>query len=502
MSDSSTLLLRADASSRIGTGHVMRCLALAQAWQDAGGRAHFASAHDLGSLGARLAADGFDCTRIDAEAGSQGDALATAQLAHDLRAGWVVVDGYHFDARYQQALKAAGPRVLLLDDYGGAGHYHAGLVLNQNLGADAAWYARREPDTRLLLGTRYALLRREFRPWRCWKRTVPEAARKVLVTLGGADPDNRTLLVVEALERIAALGLEAIVVVGASYGHLATLRDHRGRIDIRRNVTDMPALMAWADVAVAAGGTTSWERALLGLPSLVLVLADNQTAVAAACEQAGLAVNLGRAEHLPSGRLAEELTALLENRERRLAMAQKGRECVDGNGATRVAGELGREPASGLLRPASAEDCRFLWELANEPAVRAVSFTGEPIPWESHCRWFAARLADPRCVLLIVTDVRGAPLGQVRFDRDPEQKQAVISVSLAPASRGRGLGVSVIREASRDLLATGQADSVLALVKIDNDASRRAFLKAGFVEDGTTEVRGSPALRLVMRRAG
>ncbi len=159
------LLIRADASPEIGTGHVMRCLALAQAWQDKGGQATVAMALAAPSIQARLEAEGLGIKRITAQVGSAEDAAQVIQIARQLQAAWVVIDGYRFTGSYQQALKDAGLGLVCIDDEATAEHYYADVILNQNLHADAGLYAKREGYTRLLLGTRYALLRREFRRW-------------------------------------------------------------------------------------------------------------------------------------------------------------------------------------------------------------------------------------------------------------------------------------------------------------------------------------------------
>ena len=268
------LVIRADADSRLGTGHVMRCLALAQAWQDAGGRALFLMAPAPPALKTRLLSEGMEVLALEHGSGSPEDARETAQLARSRGADWVVVDGYHFGADYQRLIKDSGLRLLCIDDYGHAAHYSADLVLNQNINATEELYPSREANTRLLLGTRYVLLRREFWPWRGWRREIPAVARKVLVTLGGGDPDNVTLKVIQALAQVEIEGLEAVVVVGAANPHLqelqAVVKDLPFPIRLESNVTNMPELMAWADVAITAGGSTCWESAFMGLPALRL----------------------------------------------------------------------------------------------------------------------------------------------------------------------------------------------------------------------------------------
>ncbi len=347
---SECLLIRADASARMGTGHVMRCLALAQAWRRNGGSAIFASAEMTDALKTRLVGAGFQCMRLAVTPGTRDDAAITGEMAKSQDASWVVADGYGFGLDYQRAVKAAGLRLLFLDDYGHAGEYVADFVLNQNLTPDPALYARRSPHTRLLLGTQYVLLREEFLRWRNWKREIPAIARKVLVTLGGADPDNVTGKVIEALR---GLDVEAKIVVGGSNSHLEQLRSQvsslspqqtgrkleTGRLSRCELVVDsqeMPALMAWADVAIAAGGTTSWELAFMGLPSVMIVLADNQRALSEIAERSGLGRSLGWHADLTPKEIAAAILELAADRQWRERISKCGRRMMDGLGTTRV----------------------------------------------------------------------------------------------------------------------------------------------------------------------
>jgi UDP-2,4-diacetamido-2,4,6-trideoxy-beta-L-altropyranose hydrolase len=266
--------------------------------------------------------------------GSAGDAETTGTCARELGAAWVVVDGYQFGADYQRRLKDAGLRVLFFDDYGHAGDYCADLVLNQNLGADAAHYATRASHTRLLLGTRYVLLRREFLAWRGWQREIPPVARRILVTMGGGDLDNVTGRVAEVLR---SLNLEARVVVGGSNPHLAALTAAvRHPSCVIHDARNMPELMAWADVAVTAGGSTSWELAFMGLPSLILVLAHNQEAAANALSRQHVAINLGWQTHLAEQELVARLSEVIHSAALRRTLSQQGRQLVDGLGARHV----------------------------------------------------------------------------------------------------------------------------------------------------------------------
>jgi UDP-2,4-diacetamido-2,4,6-trideoxy-beta-L-altropyranose hydrolase len=320
----------------------MRCLALAQVWQDAGGRTVFAMAETTTAVEERLRSEGVEVARLAGAAGTQEDADHTARLAAKHQAEWVVVDGYQFGAEYQSSVKKAGRAILFVDDNGHAGHYSADLVLNQNPYASEDFYRNRDSGTKLLLGLEYAMLRREFRRWRNRWRDKPKVSSKVLVTLGGSDAGNLTLRVIEALEHVQPATLEATIVAGGSSAYTGELEAAaaKARVRLLRNVTSMPELMAWADIAVSGSGTTVLELAFMGVPAILLVTAENQRSNAQAWERLGLAQNLGDPAHLSAEQLAGAVSALIVDRERRTTMARSARTLVDGLGADRVAAKL------------------------------------------------------------------------------------------------------------------------------------------------------------------
>jgi RimJ/RimL family protein N-acetyltransferase len=150
------------------------------------------------------------------------------------------------------------------------------------------------------------------------------------------------------------------------------------------------------------------------------------------------------------------------------------------------------------LRFVNAEDCKRIWEWANDPTIRSVSFSSEPIPWENHCRWFSAKLLDPNCLFFIALSPGNIPIGQIRYEVNG--KEAVVSVSLAPDQRGKGYGSHVIQLASQNLFSSTSVELIHAYIKPDNLSSIRAFARAGFSDSGFVEVRGSLALDYIMRR--
>jgi len=338
------LILRADASVAIGTGHVMRCLALAQAGMDAGGRAVFAMAVSTPAIRALLESASCEVVMVTAEAGTAEDARQTIIIAHERQASWIVVDGYPFTAEYQRVLKAAGCKVLFLDDYAHAAHYTGDVVLNQNAYANEAMYRAREPHTRLLLRPRYALLRRDFISWRGWKREIAPTAHKVLITMGGSDPENVTDLVIAALSGVP--GIEATVVVGGSNPHFeerAQIAPQPGSgFRLQKNVSNMPELMAWADIAISGAGTTCWEMCLLQLPMMLIDLAENQKAIAGSLAGSGAAIHLGSSATVTKEEIATRVAGLLASQSERAKLSERCGELVDGRGTERVLSELAR----------------------------------------------------------------------------------------------------------------------------------------------------------------
>jgi UDP-2,4-diacetamido-2,4,6-trideoxy-beta-L-altropyranose hydrolase len=338
---SASLIIRADANVAIGTGHVMRCLALAQAWQDVGGTAAFAATEIPSGIETRLSAESFEVLRLSSSAGIKEDASQTAALAQERRSVWIVVDGYQFGSDYQRALKAAGFKVLFLDDYGHAPHYCADIVLNQNLCADERKYSNRESHTQLLLGARYCLLRREFNAWREWQREFPSIASKILVTVGGSDPENMTLLIVQALRSAAVPDLEAVIVVGGGNPHLASVQravcDSGLKLRVVTNVANMPELMAWADLAVSGAGSTCWEMCWLGLPALLICVAPNQESSAQCLAEKGAALLLNHSSEVTTSAIVTAVEELAHARILREQIYRSSRELVDCHGASRVA---------------------------------------------------------------------------------------------------------------------------------------------------------------------
>ncbi len=494
MPDQPAILIRADAGPRHGFGHVMRCLALAQAAADAGCPVAWATAECPEGARGRLATEDIVPIAIEALPGSPDDAVATVAAARQAQASSIILDGYHFTPDYQDLLTSANARVLYLDDNGIFPRYPAQLILNQNLYAATKLYPEKA-DEDLLLGPPYLLLRREFRQTRARHEAdaVPSDSRRIIVTFGGCDGAGWTDRALSALSTVTAYRLHITVVIGAGNARCEAIAKAAAasphHVSLVANPPDMAALMRHADLVVSAAGTTVWELATLGMPAVILPVADNQLRIAETMAALGVAQSLGWHEQATEADLAAAVGSLLDDEPRRHAMAAAGRQLADGLGAERVLRELRDKPGATVLRPAALADVTALWNLANQPEVRRNSFSPEPIPFAGHARWFTGRLASPASRIQVLVR-NGRLLGQIRHDRRPDGSAAEIDIAVAPAGRGQGLGRRLITETANAACRELAVSVLHATVFADNFPSLELFRRCGFAMAGTETCAG------------
>lgn len=494
------IVFRADASFRIGSGHVMRCLTLADALRERGADCLFLSRAHEGHLLDTIRARGHHavalgllprtpppCGRGDYHlwlgATQAQDAEACAARI-ETPADWLVVDHYGLDAQWEDLMRPKARRILALDDLADRDH-SADMLLDQNHYRDqeTRYEGRILPTCTRLLGPAHALLRPEFARARSATRSGP--IQRVLVFFGAADARNLAGLALEALHGPELSNLEVEAVASPSSPHypaLQALAAARPRTLLHGHVPDMAALMARADLALGAGGTATWERLCVGLPALVVTLADNQVRLARDLAEEGWIRLLGPAQEMNVESFRRSLREALADPEALRAQAREGGRRVDGLGAGRVAEILARgvPPEDWEVRAARPEDSRLYWHWANDPDVRRQAFNADPIPWETHQAWFARRIADTDTTLLVVDSPQG-PVGQVRFER--EGAEAVIDYAIARQFRGLGLGQALMARAMEAYAqGSGAGLPLVGEVKLGNPASAKVFLALGFEE--------------------
>ncbi len=331
------LIIRADGGATIGAGHLMRCLALAAEWRRRGGRVTLLSDAPAALLAPYV---GLKATIIPCPDAAP-ELLRTC--LRDMPPAWVVLDGYHFTVEHQRAVRAAGHWLLLLDDMGILPAYEAHLLLNQNV--DAHVLRRKYPaDADCLLGTRYVLLREDFAGQPPPERHFSGIARRLLLTMGGADPQDLTSRFLKLFNRISAETLEIAVLAGGANRHLESIEQAAGasrhKVAIWRNSDTVREHMEAAELAVSAVGITCYEMAYLGLPSVIVPYARNQYGAAEYLHRHGIMKSLGPSAELDETKASEEIAALLEQPAQREALSIAGVQLVDGRGAARVTEEM------------------------------------------------------------------------------------------------------------------------------------------------------------------
>lgn len=464
------IVFRADGNSRIGLGHVVRSLALAQMLK--------------GEFSCVFAVQGPDqelkrqlrevCDQVIALPVREVSQAEAAYLAEELLrpTDVVVLDGYSFDTAYQQRIKQRGCALVCIDDIH-AYHFASDAVINVAGGVAGEKYET-APYTKLLLGPKYALLRPPFLKAAREERRLPEHGLRLLLNLGGADPENHTLRLAKQLAEDKS-NSHIEIVVGGAYKHLPELKEWlegKERIRLHRNLgaEEMCRLMKSCAVAVTSASGVAYEYAAVGGLLFVLQTATNQQGLYGFLTQSGVARRYEELKSLkPEGAEAEF------NRQVRVQ-----RECFDGGSAERLREEFRRLSlaASLRLRVATEDDLLLVYGWNNDPEVRRQSFNPEPIPLANHQAWFAARLQDGSTPIYIV-EAAGEAAGQIRFN--VTGGTARISYLIGGAYRGKGLGHMVLLKGVVRLLQDcPELRLVEGLVQQDNLASVKAFEKAGF----------------------
>lgn len=515
---------RTDASLAIGTGHVMRCLTLADAVRAHGAGCDFICREQPGHLMELIRARGFPVHELPpCETSQQGqdgdetvgpahstwlgcdwsiDAKQTSEVLASLNPDWLVVDHYALDSRWENALRAYCKKLMVIDDLADRPHV-CDLLLDQNLGRIPADYAHLVPECcAVLAGPQFALLRPEFAALRAYslnRRKVP-VLKQLLVFMGGVDQTNATGQVLEALKTCPLpADCKIIVVMGGKAPWLGKVRDIAASMPwttvVQVDIGDMAQAMLESDLAIGAAGATSWERCCLGLPTILVPIAENQLSGALALSASGAATLLNEVRELESG-LVEKIK-LLQSNQKLKKMSDVAASVCDGRGGSLAISVLQYMTDKKLvLRRAEKSDEELLYKWANDPLTRANAFNTESINWSTHKAWYWNRLANADgCLIVIASLSTGMPCGQVRFERH-EDGSWIIDYSLAPEFRGLGLGRTLLAKALILLSSTVPNAIVEGRVKVANTPSRRIFESLGF--SGSV---GKTGNEIVFRRA-
>lgn len=490
------IAFRVDASATIGTGHVMRCLTLADTLMQQGASCRFISRHLPNYLQVLIESKGHQSIRVSdgstAETSDElphahflgtsqaQDAEQTRAALKNLKPAWLVIDHYAIDYRWESSLRPFTDKLMVIDDLADRDH-DCDLLVDQNLYPDMdRRYREKIPKmAEALLGAKYAILRQEFSEARKRAQVRTGQARRILIFFGGMDTANYTLPVLRAIKSSQLKALKVDVVIGAehptreSISNICQDQGYRCHIQTKK----MAELLLQADLAIGAGGSTSWERCCLGLPSLAYIVAPNQEALTGHADSLGI-LKVGRADIHDFKALRGELRTFIEADAERECISSACLNRIDARGTHRIVARM--SPTALQLRAATLDDAKRLFHWRNHPVIREVSTQSDPIVWETHEQWFQNVMQDANRLVYIAEHGKHA-IGVIRFDI--MRNSAAVSLYLAPDQFGRGHGTRLLLMGEQKLLSERpELGQIQATVMEGNQASHKLFKRCGYVK--------------------
>jgi UDP-2,4-diacetamido-2,4,6-trideoxy-beta-L-altropyranose hydrolase len=472
------IVFRADASREIGGGHIIRCLTLADKFEEAGFDVAFVCCSESLAIVPRL-----DGREILQASGHVDQDVQLMRNRWPLGVGVLIVDHYELDATFERACRGWTKRIVVIDDLADRPH-DCDLLVDTTIGRSINDYRQWVHEAALVLvGPEFALLRPEYAAQR--KRSSERRLNtmnpdRVMVALGLTDVGGKTIEIVDSLLDCAQVAqIDAVVGnVAPSKLDLQRRAASEPRLKVHVDISHLAEIMAYADLAIGGAGTTSWERCCLGLPSVTLVLADNQREIACQLHEAGAAMMLP--DDTPSEKVAEVCISMLSTPAALHQMCRAAMALVDGRGAERVSRTVmalfeDRVSRAGHLhlRPATMSDSQLVWQWRNDPLSQRASRNTDPVPWDQHERWFANVIADDDSIILLGL-LRNVPAGIVRFQRLADQEYEV-SINLAAEVRGKGVGTLLLAASCDALEHQRSISKIVAEIRIWNEVSLRVF---------------------------
>lgn len=453
----------------------MRCLTLAERLAARGWTCRFA----VGSETQQLAPSVVRYAPIFVSGAPEEEVKTLADAIPD-GCELLIVDHYDRDAAFETSCRVFARVILVIDDLANRQH-DCDLLLDQTLGrADADYRALVPKACRLLLGPSYALLRPQFgaaRQTALARRHAKKPIQRIFVSFGASNSRGVGVRIVRAL---MSLMPDVVVHFAGWFGsELDSLRlEYPDRVIAHGPVNDVTTLMTEADFAIGAGGTMSWERCALGLPTALIVLADNQAALSARLSQAGAILLLGSTD-IDCVDAAKRIANLATDADSLAKMSAAAAAIVDGCGAGRVVVEVDpprtRFGVPIWLRPVRAKDADMMYAWQTESGARTYTRNPDPPSKAEHVEWFRKRTRLGSGLFSVICHGT-EDCGVVRCD---PVEGGVFEVTILIAGRFRGYGIAApALTVAASMMAPA---SLIAEIHPNNEPSRRAFLAAGFV---------------------
>jgi UDP-2,4-diacetamido-2,4,6-trideoxy-beta-L-altropyranose hydrolase len=481
------VVFRVDASGEVGFGHLSRCINLAEALRNRGNEVSFVCRDDEAKSFRALENRLFATVLLPMPAAGEvvdqhEDALQTIQALQGRHPDWLVVDTYLLDKEWERSMRPHVAKIAVIEDLFGREH-DCDLIIDQNYSERSVQsFEKFVPKTcEFLLGPRFALIGEQFKRLRNLKSKPTTDLKRIFVFCGGSDPQNLTQLAVDEIS-CGDLGNVAVdVVVGAqnkTFNRKAEV-NLSANIEIHDAGDEFARIMSTADLAIGAGGTTLWERMCLGIPSIVVSIADNQNPACEKLGRDGFINYLGGQSSLNPGAIRDAVVGFKTEYATLFDQAERGQILVDGRGCERVAEVMCPSDESDLaVRLARLDDCVDFFNWANDPSVREQSFSTATIRWSDHKKWFSEKIGSMASEVYVV-EASGLPIGQVRFEKS--LKVAEINYSLDKIVRNRRWA-SVMLEMAMKKFSKKCSSMLIARVKSSNIKSSAVFKQLGFLE--------------------
>ncbi len=490
--------VRTDANNTVGTGHLHRCLNI--------GRELVARGHEVTLLLGRNSwmsstkqlDEMFDSYQLSDSVNSftigssisatplhevMQDARSTSAYLQSKSIDWLIVDHYSLGDAWVDEVKMRGDcRVLAIDDLGRS-WTKADLLLDSALNA-GMFYSSFPKTGAGLFGPTYVPLNPAYKTPLITRKGDNE---KNIITLffGGADSPNATATTLKALSSLMRKDLVVCAVVGDLNPNKNSLKAEYDspRVHFLEPADSLFEYLQASDGFLGGGGTTTWERLCLGVPSATISIAENQVQMSNDLAKAGCLIYLGGTTEVSDDTIRMTVGRLLDDHEFRRESSLQGRLLVDGFGSSRICEAMyPTDPKKITFRPVRPSDCLLLFRWVNDPGVRNSSLDSNSISWPTHTAWFENFLDHPG-KRLFIAELNGMPVGQIRFE--PSEDRLRLSYSVDSLFRGKGFGRRIVEVGVREV-RRGVADPIVAEVRTENEPSLRVFRSLGFGESEPT----------------
>lgn len=505
------IAIRADASLLIGKGHIMRCLTLAGEIKKhhADANITFITTPYSGNLDGFISQQGFTVVSLPPPAinpeknntatwlgRTQKEDAVACQTSLSQHYDLLIVDHYAIDIQWHQLMRRCCKQLMVIDDLANR-HYDCDILLDQTLSRAQRDYQDRTPPTcTILVGESYTLLREEFAKYR--SRAIEKRQQltslppnfHVLISLGGFDIENISLMAIHALQTLqnSHPGFTATLILSSQSKHLKNLSDISNSLPwltLEIDCTTMALQMFKADIAIGASGATSWERCCLGLPTLSIQTAENQRLVNTALEAKGAILSVGTHEKMTAFFIEETIkTLILDEKSHYAALVKACFDTCNGKGANKVYKKLSAQGVK--LRRAEIDDLDLVFSWQSNPIIRQYFRNSQPVTYDEHVLWYNKAIIDTNYHFYIIT-YYGYSAGLIRLDA-LENNEMEISILISPEFQGNNLASIALNKIVQQYCST----VILAHVATKNAASHKLFSRANFAKINENNYRLDP----------